>query len=81
MLASLRKAGAPRSLAQLASATKESYPDAGWNLARWLQALRRGQAPRPLLTLTLTLTPSLTLSRTLSLTLTLTLTLTLSPAA
>ena len=46
MLASLRKAGAPRSLAQLASATKESYPDAGWNLARWLQALRRGQAPR-----------------------------------
>ena len=26
MLASLRKAGAPRSLAQLASATKESYP-------------------------------------------------------
>ena len=47
MLACLRKAAAPRSLAQLATATKETYPDAGWNLARWLQALRRGQGVRP----------------------------------
>ena len=34
-------------MGQIAVSAKEAYPDAGWNLARWLQALRRGQGVRP----------------------------------
>jgi len=47
VLAALRKAPEPLSIAQAAQAVKASYPDAGWNLARWLQAVRRAQAARP----------------------------------
>jgi len=47
MLAVLRKAHAPLSLAQVALACKDALPLSMWNLARWLQAVGRALKARP----------------------------------
>ena len=47
MLKVLKKAHAPLSLAQVAMAAKDQHQMTPWNLARWLQAVKRGQKARP----------------------------------